>query len=287
MFTGDDRLRPFCGAAFDAEEVALRVGHRHPARAVGLAMILILGRAQRLQPLDLLRRRIVKASTIVGIAFALLPWITLGFLTPVVFAFAAVLRRSWLLGLAATAYIIPVVGMFALAETDPRYGWCITIALVVGGLHAALVAPSVARTVRSDQRSDPLIALAQAARDDIAADPVLTAMVERRERRRLAREIVERDPALADDLFIGQPGHGDRFDDGGLIDVNRVDVFLLATLPGFDPDMAARVGVARERFDGLRSTADLVVHADVPPEVADQLADQLLFRPLHDVPPGT
>jgi hypothetical protein len=221
-----------------------------------------------------------KASTIVGIAFALLPWITLGFLTPVVFAFAAVLRRSWLLGCAAVAYLIAVVGMFALADSDPRYGWCITTSLVVGGIHAALVAPSVARTVRSDHRSDPLIALAEATRNDIATDPVLTAIVERRERRRLAREIVERDPALADDLFIGQPGHDDRFDDGGLIDVNRVDVAVLATLPGFDPDMASRVVAARERFDGLRSTADLVVHADLPTEVADQLVDRLLFRPL-------
>jgi hypothetical protein len=229
----------------------------------------------------------VKASTIVGIAFALLPWITLGFLTPVVFAFGAVLRRSWLLGLAATAYLIPVAGMFTLAETDPRYGWCIFTALVVGGLHAALVAPSVTRAVRSDHRRDPIAALAEAIRDDLGTDPVLTAVVERRERRRLAREIVAHDPELADDLFIGQPGHDDRFDDGGLIDVNRVDVAVLATLPGFDPDIAARVVAARERFEGLRSSADLVLHADVPAEVADQLTDRLLFRPLGDLPPRT
>ncbi|HZN72910.1 MAG TPA: helix-hairpin-helix domain-containing protein [Micromonosporaceae bacterium] len=73
----------------------------------------------------------------------------------------------------------------------------------------------------------------------------------------------------------------------GLIDVNRVDVTVLATLPGFDPDMASRVVAARERLDGLRSTADLVVYADVPTEVTDQLADRLLFRPLDDMPPRT
>jgi DNA uptake protein ComE-like DNA-binding protein len=185
------------------------------------------------------------------------------------------------------AYLIPVAGMFALADTDPRYGWCITTSLVVGGIHAALVGPQVAGTVGGDHRSDPLVALAEATRDGIATDPVLTATVERRERRRLAREIVARDPALADDLFIGQPGHDDRFDDGGLIDVNRVDAAVLATLPGFDPDIASRVVAARERFDGLRSTADLVVHADVPTEVVDRLVDRLLFRPLDDLPPRT
>lgn len=226
-----------------------------------------------------------KASTVVALAFALVPWITLGLLTPVAFAFAAVLRRSWWLGLAAAAYLIPVAGMFTLPDTRPQYGWSIFTALVVGGVHAALVAPSVARTVRDGQRSDPLAQLVEAARDDLATDPVLTAIVERRERRRLAREIVERDPTLADDLFIGQPGNDDRFDDGGLIDVNRVDVAVLATLPGFDPDMAARVVAARQRLDGLRSTAALVVHADIPPEVADHIADRLLFRPLENLPP--
>jgi hypothetical protein len=107
-------------------------------------------------------------------------------------------------------------------------------------------------------------------------------MVERRERRRIAREIVVRDLALADDLGIGQPGRDGRFDDGGLIDVNRVDVAVLATLPGFDGNIARRVVAARKRFEGLRSIADLVVHAEVPAGVADHLADRLLFRPPGD-----
>jgi len=38
-------LNALGGAALDAEQVALRVSHRHPARAVGLTVILILGRA--------------------------------------------------------------------------------------------------------------------------------------------------------------------------------------------------------------------------------------------------
>jgi DNA uptake protein ComE-like DNA-binding protein len=229
------------------------------------------------------RRPTVKSSNIVAVGFALLPWVSIGFLTPITFVFAAVLRRSWLLGLAAAGYLVAVLSMVTLSDPDPRYGWCIVAALPIGGIHAAIVAPSVARTMRSGRQVDPLTVLANATRDDIAADPVLTAIVERRERRRMAREIVARDPALAEELGIGQPGRDDRFDDGGLIDVNRVDVAVLATLPGFDPNMAMRVVAARDRFEGLRSIADLVVDADVPTDVADHLADRLLFRPLDDV----
>jgi hypothetical protein len=60
--------------------------------------------------------------------------------------------------------------------------------------------------VRSERQVDPLTVLANATRDDIAVDPVFTAIVERRERRRTAREIVARDTALAEELGIGQPG---------------------------------------------------------------------------------
>ncbi|HKD96985.1 MAG TPA: hypothetical protein VKB69_05210 [Micromonosporaceae bacterium] len=229
----------------------------------------------------------MRASTVVATSFAALPLITLGFATPIAFAFAAMLRRSWLLGLAAVGYLAAVVGMFTLEGAGGWYGTCIVTAWLGGTVHAVMVAPGVARAVRSDRQADPdqLATLVEATRGEIATDPVLTAMVERRERRRIAREIVERDPALADDLGIGQPGRRGGFDDGGLIDVNRVDVGVLETMPGFDRDLADRVVAARQRFEGLGSLADLVVHADVPTEVAEHLADRLLFRPLDDVRP--
>jgi hypothetical protein len=46
-------LYAFSGAALDAEQVALRVSHRHPTRAIRLAMILVLGSTDTLQPLHL------------------------------------------------------------------------------------------------------------------------------------------------------------------------------------------------------------------------------------------
>jgi hypothetical protein len=43
--------------------------------------------------------------------------------------------------------------------------------------------------------------------------------------------------------------------------------------------MADRIITARERLDGLRSPADLVVHADVPGDVVDAAQETLVFRP--------
>jgi len=41
------------GAGFDAEQVALRIGHRHPSCPIGFTVILVLGRTDLLQPLNL------------------------------------------------------------------------------------------------------------------------------------------------------------------------------------------------------------------------------------------
>jgi hypothetical protein len=112
----------------------------------------------------------------------------------------------------------------------------------------------------------------------VASDPALRWALRQRERRRRSREIVAKDPALADELGIGRPDRERGFDDGGLIDVNHVPAAVLAELPGFDPAMADRVIYARERFDGLRSGADLVVHAEVPDEIVQRLGERLLFR---------
>jgi len=49
----DADLNALGGAALNAEEVSFRVGHRHPTRTVRLAVILVFGRADPLQPLDL------------------------------------------------------------------------------------------------------------------------------------------------------------------------------------------------------------------------------------------
>jgi hypothetical protein len=224
---------------------------------------------------------------VAAVAFAVTPFVTLGFLTPVAFTLAAVLRRSWVLGAAAAVYTVAVAGMFALDSDSGLYSASIITALLVGGVHAVAVSPLIARTLRNRVRIEEADLLAKVAHEEdaaLSADPTLRRALRRRARRRRARQIVATDPALADELQIGRLGRHRRFDDGGLVDLNRVNADALAGLPGFDAAMADRVVAARERFEGLRSEADLIVHAEVPPEVVAGLRERLLFRPLGPGP---
>jgi DNA uptake protein ComE-like DNA-binding protein len=225
---------------------------------------------------------------VLGIAFALTPWVSLGFATPLAFAFATTLLRSRLTAVATAVYTAAVIGMFSLSyPEDPLYNWCITTAILVAGVHAVIISPRVIRKLSLGAGAgvvEPLTAIANEERTAVASDPALRAALHRRERRRHARKIAAADPALASELRIGRPDLPSGYDDGGLVDVNAVSAAVLAQLPGFDEAIAGRVVLARERFDGLRSIADLVVHADVPTEVAEALADRLIFRPTSTSP---
>jgi hypothetical protein len=207
----------------------------------------------------------------------IIPLATFGVGTFPVFAVAAVRLRSVGLALSAVVYAATTVGMIAVAgANDNLFGVFFGVSWLVGTGHALAIRPRLSRS-RPESPTELLARVAAEERDASGDDPVLRAILRRREQRRLAREIAAADPRLALELGIGRPGDDARFDDGGLIDVNAVDGAVLATLPGFDPAMAERVVRARERLDGLRSAADLVVHADVPAEVVDAVADRLLF----------
>lgn len=230
-----------------------------------------------------------RSAIVLGVAFALTPWATLGLATPLAFAFATAVLRSRLIALATVVYTVAVIGMFNLDYPEDRlYSWCITAALLLGGVHAAIITPRLVRRLSHGRRQPVLEGLtaeiAEEERAAVANDQTLREVLRQRERRRRAREIVAADPALATELGIGRPDLAPDYDDGGLVDINAVAAAVLAQLPGFDGAMADRVVSARERFDGLSSPADLVVHADVPNEVAEGLADRLLFRPISTSP---
>jgi hypothetical protein len=220
-------------------------------------------------------------AIVLGVVFALAPWATFGLATPLAFAFATAVLRSRLLGLATAAYTAAFVVGLNLGPENGLYGWCIATNFLVGGVHAVVTSPRVIRKLSNVRREpageDLAVAIAAEERAAVAGDPNLRAVLRQRERRRIAREIVTADPALATELRIGRPDRGPGFDDGGLVDVNQVPASVLAALPGFDDTMAARVVSARQRIGGLRSGADLVVHADIPNEVAARLDDRLLF----------
>jgi DNA uptake protein ComE-like DNA-binding protein len=228
-----------------------------------------------------------------AIVFALVPWITLGFGSALAFGFAAVFlrglsRRATAVLWASAALYAAALGLF-FATVDDAPGDSLTstattalvVMLVVAGTEAVVLSPWIARTMRrSDVRRDDGDVIAQmstAARNKLEHDPAIEDAIEQRERRKLARKILTDDRALATTLRIGRPDLLRNFADGGLVDVNHVSVGVLASLPGLDVDMARRIVNARERFDGLRSPADLVVEADIPSDVVDALKDVLVF----------
>ena len=225
--------------------------------------------------------------------FALVPFITLGFGSGLAFGLAALFLRDisrlvratfWV---SAAAYVAALALFFATVDDAPddsltlTAGIALIVMLVVAGIEAVAVSPLIARQVggaQSTASSGDLIAdISKTERNELEHDPAIRAAIEQRERRKLAREILANDRALAKTLCIGRPDLHRDFDDGGLIDVNHVPYRVLASLPGINVEMARCIVSARESMDGLRSPADLVVDADVPSEVVDAVKDVLVF----------
>jgi DNA uptake protein ComE-like DNA-binding protein len=207
-----------------------------------------------------------RMSSAGSVFWALLPLFTVGMGTAAVVAWAGWRLRSRVVGaLAAMDAVVTVVSLWlAQAPADtPRNnaaGVVIATVLVGGGLATTfalrprLVGPSV-------------------------QDPALTAALDRRARRAEARELVERDPALARELGIGRPDLEHEYDDGGLADVNHVPAPVLADLPGMTPEYAEKIVAARGEHGGFGSVAELEVWADLPRGVAEELADRVVFLP--------
>ena len=226
---------------------------------------------------------------ITAIAFALAPIVTLGFGSAPAFVLAALFvrggrRAAMVLDVSAVAYLAALV--VCLTTFDMESGSmspvgiaALAVMFIAGGVEAIALAPLIARYVRAPEpdAGDLIGNLEVSERESIADDPAIRTAIRQRERRRVAREIAAEDPDLAATLRIGRPDLRRTFDDGGLIDVNRVKQRVLRTLPGIDPAAADRIVRARQRFEGLRSPADLVVHADVPSEVVEALGDRLMF----------
>jgi DNA uptake protein ComE-like DNA-binding protein len=195
--------------------------------------------------------------------------VSFGYLTGPAFAYAAVRLRSWRLGAAATVYLAIAVVICAWSQgpnaspPDAALTIGFGVNMLLGTVHAAFVQRRLFRTAPA-----------------APTDPAMAAAIARRQRRQQARQLLTDDPALAAELCIGRPDLPRQFDDGGLIDVNRVPVPVLAWLPGVGPDHAQQIADARERGSGLSCVEDLIVYADMPAEAAESLRDLLVFRPL-------
>jgi hypothetical protein len=229
-------------------------------------------------------------AIVARVAFALLPFLVLGIGTPIVFGCAATLlrrvsRRAAMALWASTAFYFVAEVVFLSQSESPRGSVGDNLSLIAfllltvgASVEAIAFGPWVARRFGRSRADTVIERIAAEERGKLAGSPALRLAIRQRERRGLARRILADDPRLADTLHIGRPDLARDFDDGGLIDVNQVPASAFTAIPGFTAEMAQRVVAARERLDGLRSPADLVVHADVPGEIVGAAVDVLVFR---------
>jgi hypothetical protein len=106
----------------------------------------------------------------------------------------------------------------------------------------------------------------------------VAAATARRELRRQAREQAE-DVVLARELCIGRPDLPRHYDDGGLIDVNHVNPPALTMLAGVTPEIAARIVSIREHVGAFSSAEELVMTADLHPDLLPEIKEYGIFLP--------
>lgn len=205
--------------------------------------------------------------------WALTPLFTCGFGTPLTMLIAAVKRRSGWLGAASAAYTLGTLTWIVTAASyDSAADMPIPVTLLMfigalgpwlgGTIHSLIIRDRVFREP-GKSANDHAIAIAQY----------------RRALRQQAREIVERDPALARELRIGRPDLPRQYDDGGLVDVNNAPVRVIAQLPGMTHALAQQVVRVRETVGGFVSVEDLSAAASLPPNLTPELAEYTIFLP--------
>jgi Helix-hairpin-helix motif len=202
-----------------------------------------------------------------GLAWSLVPLLSVGFGAPASFLYAAVRRRSVPLGGAAVGYGAAVIFEFG--------------AFLAGGGPAALGLLVMALTW-TVSTAHALAARPRVYPPDNARDRMNRQVVEmarhRRGLREAARKVVLDDPGLARELRIGRPDLLPRaFDDGGLIDVNHVPPEVLSRLPGLTYAMVDRIMGLRVENGGFVSVEEMAVHADLPPSIVSEIAEYALF----------
>ena len=90
----------------------------------------------------------------------------------------------------------------------------------------------------------------------------MATVAEARRRREEARRIARTDPMMARELGIGRPS-SNRYDDGGLLDLNLATADELVTVAGLTPSAADGVVEARNAIGRFLSVEDAIVYGQV------------------------
>jgi hypothetical protein len=208
------------------------------------------------------------------VTWASMPVWSLGFLSSLPFlAYAVTSRRTrdWVVFGAYLAATIAIDIALGAVNPDSNAGGAVlglVIALAGGAtVHTAILyRPERTGEARSGPYSPEQLnrqALAEA-----------KSMIERR---KVARQLVSKDPALARDLRIGRPDLGRKYDDGGLVDVNHVPGRVLATALGMTLTEVKDVTGAREQLGRFSSADELCAYTQLSPDRVDELRDLMIF----------
>jgi hypothetical protein len=196
------------------------------------------------------------------------PLITVGIGAPGSFMYAALRRRSAMLGGAAALYAAGVLGGCVEIIAGSGEGAVIGLLLFIltwtlSTAHAMVARPKLyPPTNARDQMNQRAVEMAR----------------HRRTLREEARKVVADDPVLARELRIGRPDLLPRpFDDGGLIDVNHVPPEVMSRLPGLTYEMIDRIMRFRTESGGFVSAEEMVVHCDLPPSIVADISEYALF----------
>jgi DNA uptake protein ComE-like DNA-binding protein len=93
-----------------------------------------------------------------------------------------------------------------------------------------------------------------------------------------ALELARENPRLAVEAGVGRPDLPGAYD-GGVVDLNHAPAEVIACLPAFDAETAARVVATRERIDGFASLEDFGAVLDLPGDQVERLRDHVVFLP--------
>jgi DNA uptake protein ComE-like DNA-binding protein len=192
--------------------------------------------------------------------------IPFGFLTPILFAAAAIRVRKPAWGGWAALYAVVVYSGLVVTEAAPdesdlsNFG---ALVMVVGWL-AGIGHGFVARREYASRLGAPASPLDQA-RDAIS-------------RRKEAQQLALREPQAALEMGLGRPDLPTA-NHMGVIDVNHVPIAVLERLPGVDHALAHEIATARKEIDGFGSLEDLGEVLRLEVGVVEDLRPYVVFLP--------
>jgi hypothetical protein len=192
--------------------------------------------------------------------------IPFGFLTPALFAAAAIRVRKPAWGIWAAAYALVIYSALVVTESaadESDLEGAAALIMVVGWLagagHGFVVRREFAQ--RLEGPTTPL----ERARDAIS-------------RRKEAQRLAQREPQAALEMGLGRPDLPGATH-MGVIDVNHAGIDALAKLPGVSDAVAREIADARKEIDGFKSVEDLGVVLHLDGDAVEDLRPYVIFLP--------